>query len=154
MTTDPGLRTAKKEVERLEALLGQDPNFRLWKKWKELVDEYERDERARNPASKRVPISTQVIEAAVEILRERKRRDISSDMADAVRDKGITVGGNDVVAAVSAYLSTNAARKKIDNVRGRGYGLVEWGGKDIAPETNGNDPANAEMASTHEGEAA
>jgi hypothetical protein len=61
------------------------------------------------------------------------RRAESSQIAEALRGRGIEILKGNPTSVVSSYLSQSDL---FDNVRGQGYGLVEWTERDTA--TNGS----------------
>jgi hypothetical protein len=77
---------------------------------------------ARTPRSGTVAAA--VIEVSERYLRSIGRRAQTPEIAAEVQKAGILVGAANLIAAVSSYLSS--AKDKFDNVRGEGYGLVEW----------------------------
>jgi hypothetical protein len=64
-----------------------------------------------------------IVRAAESFLKQRHKRAQSSEIVQALQDAGIDLPEEKASAFVSSYLSTSAL---FDNVKGEGYGLVEW----------------------------
>jgi hypothetical protein len=64
-----------------------------------------------------------IVRASESFLKQRKKRAQSSEIVQALQDAGIDLPEEKASAFVSSYLSTSAL---FDNVKGEGYGLVEW----------------------------
>jgi hypothetical protein len=75
-------------------------------------------------------VASSVIDIAERYLRSIGRRAQTPAIAVEVQKAGILVEAANVIATVSSYLSS--AKDKFDNVRGEGYGLVEWLG--VSPQ--------------------
>jgi len=67
--------------------------------------------------------ATMIARAAENFLQDIKRRAQSPEIMRAVMAQGITLSGDNPLPALSSVLSHNAL---FDNIRGQGYGLVEW----------------------------
>lgn len=68
--------------------------------------------------------------AAIQYLQAKGDRAFASEIAKALKSKGVEIGGRDEAAeaaALASYLSDSPA---FNNIRGKGYGLIEWGGKE------------------------
>jgi hypothetical protein len=88
-----------------------------------------------------------VLMASAAYIRQKKARAPSGEILKALTEKGIAVGGQNPSATLSSYLSHSAL---FDNIRGQGYGLVEWSRPQTetpnsgtlfgAPKTNGTAP--------------
>jgi hypothetical protein len=61
--------------------------------------------------------------AAAGYLRAVKRRATSGELLKVLTERGIAVGGKSPPALLASYLSDSPL---FDNVKGKGYGLVEW----------------------------
>jgi hypothetical protein len=64
-----------------------------------------------------------IVRAAESFLKKRHKRAQSSEIVQALQEAGIDLPEEKPSAFVSSYLSTSAL---FDNVKGEGYGLVEW----------------------------
>ena|GEM_PF-2133616 len=89
--------------------------------------------------------AAKVVALAQTYLKEKGRRATSAEIHEFLRRQGVDVKET---ASVAAYLST--AKDIFDNVRGQGYGLVEWQNKsgtlaDEAPQGT-NAPVRSETA--------
>lgn len=138
MATDIA-KQARREADRLEQELMKDPLFRKWKLQVSVAEEYEADsgavEAARpQPERKAIAVAVQkavpppsasekVQEAGIAYLRQRGTRAKAREIYEAIRDQ-VTIKGNDPVATVAAHMSN--AKDRVNNVRGEGYGLMEW----------------------------
>ena len=71
--------------------------------------------------------ATMIARAAESFLQGAKRRAQSPEIMRAVVAQGITLSGDNPLPALSSVLSHNPL---FDNVRGLGYGLVEWNTED------------------------
>lgn len=71
--------------------------------------------------------ATLIARAAENFLQEKKARAQSPEIMRAVLAQGITLSGDNPLPALSSVLSHNSL---FDNVRGQGYGLVEWKSED------------------------
>jgi hypothetical protein len=88
-----------------------------------------------------------ILMASAAYIRQKNARAPSGEILEALMKQGITVGGKSPSATVSSYLSHSAL---FDNVRGQGYGLVEWSQSKTetpnrgqlfgAPKGNGSSP--------------
>jgi hypothetical protein len=65
-----------------------------------------------------------VIEASAEYLRQKGARAASAEIHEELVRRGILDAGDGDRSKVTSYLGR--AKKLFDNVRGEGYGLVEW----------------------------
>ena len=126
-------KLARREAENLEQALEKNPTFRKWKAAMALVREYEAGPASAPEPSAIAPqvrrattsVSTRVQQAAIEFLRVHGRRAKAREIYDAIKDQGLPIKGEDPVATVAAHMSN--AKKQVDNIRGEGYGLIEWG---------------------------
>jgi hypothetical protein len=64
-----------------------------------------------------------IVRASESFLKQRRKRAQSSEIVQGLQDAGIGLPEEKASAFVSSYLSTSAL---FDNVKGEGYGLVEW----------------------------
>ena len=64
-----------------------------------------------------------VTTGAAAYLGEKGSRAPSTEIAKALLVRGVAIGGKDPSATVAAYLTHSPL---FDNIRGEGYGLVEW----------------------------
>jgi hypothetical protein len=90
--------------------------------------------------------SSAVLTATEDFLKQRGSRAFSGEILEALIAKGIEVAGNKPSAVVASYLSHSS---RFNNVRGQGYGLVEWSEQKTetpnsgqlfgAPKTNGTE---------------
>jgi hypothetical protein len=67
--------------------------------------------------------SAVIIRATESFLKQRRKRAQSSEIVQALQEAGIDLPEEKTSAFVSSYLSGSAL---FDNVKGEGYGLVEW----------------------------
>lgn len=65
-----------------------------------------------------------ICDAAAVFLREKKSRAVSSEIHAALVKRGLMESGTRDRGRVTSYLGRS--KKIFDNVRGEGYGLVEW----------------------------
>jgi hypothetical protein len=136
MAENPIHEAAKGELERLRAILLESsvaPTFREFLQALKVVRMYEPAPLARlEPAPARVGAAAtfekseyaRVIAATAEFLRQRRERCTSSVITGALEQMGVAIGGQNKASRVSGYLS--GAKTTFDNVRGEGYGLLEW----------------------------
>jgi hypothetical protein len=87
-----------------------------------------------------------ILMASAAYIRQKSARAPSGEILKALTEQGIAVGGQNPSATVSSYLSHSTL---FDNVRGQGYGLVEWRSQTEtpnsselfgAPKRNGTEP--------------
>lgn len=148
------LRSYKREMQKLQSELEQNPAFMRWKLLKQLIGTYPDTEQsgqvsatptdsspapansAPPPVSAPAGRATAIVAAAVDYLRTRGKRATSTEMADDFKAKGIDIPGVQKASTLSAYLS--GAKDIFDNVRDQGYGLVEWRAQGGVPVVNGN----------------
>jgi hypothetical protein len=88
-----------------------------------------------------------ILTSAAAYLRDKGSRAPSTEIAKSLLAKGVAIGGKDPSATVSAYLTHSSL---FDNIRGQGYGLIEWSRPQTetpnsgtlfgAPKTNGASP--------------
>ena len=139
MATDIA-KQARREADRLEQELTKNPLFRKWKLQVSVAEEYEADSvaaEAAPPASepKAVAVSVQkavqppsvsekVQQAGIAFLRQHGKRAKAKEIYEAIRGQGLPIKGGDPIATVAAHMSN--AKKYVNNVRGEGYGLIEW----------------------------
>ena len=64
-----------------------------------------------------------IVKASEDYLKRRRKRAQSSEIVQALQEAGIDLPEEKASAFVSSYLSTSPL---FDNVKGEGYGLVEW----------------------------
>jgi hypothetical protein len=89
-------------------------------------------ERRSLPTKQRLPVYAQVQNLAADYLRSIQRRAKSSEIGKEVLRRGVRAGNPDnITSTVSGYLSS--AKDRFDNVKGEGYGLVEWQSGASAP---------------------
>ena len=82
------------------------------------------DRRGASPARDGT-VAALVQEAAADFLKTIGRRAQTPEIAAEITRRGIRAGKpENITATVSSYLSS--AKGRFDNVRGEGYGLVEW----------------------------
>ena len=137
------LNAARAERIRLLQELRKTPAFRQYEAVCAVVAAYVEVDASSADATKRVaPVAdlplvraeregskaTMTARAAENFLREIKRRAQSPEIVAAVNARGITITGDKPVATLSSILSHNSL---FDNVRGQGYGLVEWQAENI-----------------------
>ena len=67
--------------------------------------------------------SAVIVRATETFLKQRRKRAQSSEIVQALQEAGIDLPEEKPSAFVSSYLSTSPL---FDNVKGEGYGLVEW----------------------------
>jgi hypothetical protein len=131
------LRAARAEEQRLLRELESTPLFRRLEAVRSLLAEYglgataatkshaETNVEPAKPRYRRAgSLTHQVIAATSEYLREQQRRAPSTEILQALRERGIEVTGQKPNAVVASILSHSELFK---NVRGEGYGLTEWG---------------------------
>jgi hypothetical protein len=90
-----------------------------------------------------------IVTGAMTYLRAKNDRAPSSEILGVLTGQGVVVGGQKASATLSSYLSHSPL---FDNIRGQGYGLVEWSQPKTetpnsselfgAPKTNGSAPLN------------
>ena len=160
--SNPLLKHALREIAALEVKLNTIAEFRQWQALRVMVAEYQGSAAQAMPAvgnatppmtgppsspvvPKPLGKAPVVVAAAVKLLKEHRRRMTSSEMAPALKARGLDLGGNRPAATLSAYLS---AAPEIDNVRGEGYGLKEWAASKpaIAPESEAPDSGKLSSA--------
>jgi hypothetical protein len=73
-----------------------------------------------------------ILMASAAYIRQRNARAPSGEILKALTEQGIAVGGQNPSATISSYLSHSAL---FDNIRGQGYGLVEWQSKTETPNS-------------------
>jgi hypothetical protein len=69
-------------------------------------------------------VAAGVIAAARQHLQSVHRRAMTKEIVEAVLKSGVLAESRNPYAAVSSYIST--AKDVFDNMKGQGYGLVEW----------------------------
>lgn len=128
------VKALEREERKLEQELEQVPTFKRLKAVQQTLSVYRGDVApdAAPKAAERAPkgaerSQTEVIAKAVEEhLRRERKRITSGPLTKAVEAQGIHVPGKVPSARLAAILA--ARSKTFDNVKGEGYGLVEWGG--------------------------
>jgi hypothetical protein len=135
------VRAARAEEQRLLRELESTPLFRRLEAVRALLAEYGASSmptakeganaasvapaRSRAPSTRRAgSLTTQVITATADYLREQQRRAQSLEILQALRARGIEVTGRNPKAVAASILSNSDL---FNNVRGEGYGLAEWG---------------------------
>ncbi len=73
-----------------------------------------------------------ILMASAAYIRQKNARAPSGEILKALTEQRIAVGGQNPSATVSSYLSHSAL---FDNIRGQGYGLVEWQSKTETPNS-------------------
>jgi hypothetical protein len=131
------VRLAVELRDRLLAELRNNPLFRAYLSAQETVaalsagaslgtprEQTTRGESARQKSPSKPGTQTEtIVTAAAVYLREKNARAPSGEISRALQAHGISVGGKDPSATVAAYLTHSPL---FDNIRGEGYGLVEW----------------------------
>jgi hypothetical protein len=126
------------EITKLRTVLAKNPDFQRLK----LLEKHLMEYRAISPAAvtstpKPPPhpirdmsrygrsgsMASVVVQASEGFLKKLARRAQSSDIVAALLEAGIDLPAEKASAYVSSYLSTSPL---FDNVKGEGYGLVEW----------------------------
>jgi histone H3/H4 len=131
MDEDATLKSAEAEAAALRAKIEQTPEARRLRVLEKFINDY----RSIEPVQRIVaryqsklkygrPGSAAAIlcEASEAYLKKIKRRAMSGEIAEHIKEKGISISGNPT-ATLSSYLSTC---NLFDNRKGEGYGLVEW----------------------------
>jgi hypothetical protein len=131
---NPNLRLAVELRDKLLDELRQSQTFRAYQhieaaisaltaetesSQEPLAPEKTGDRRAFKPGTQ----SGAIVAGAVAYLRRKSARAPSGEIAKMLVAQGIVVSGKDPGSTVSSYLSHSAL---FDNVKGEGYGLVEW----------------------------
>jgi hypothetical protein len=129
----------EKEIERLRAVIAKTPDGQRLQLFERHLKEY----RSLNPDGQHPAIlsvrpltkeglarygrdgskSAVIIRASEAFLKRHRRRAQSSEIVQALQEAGIDLPEEKPSAYVSSYLSTSPL---FDNVKGEGYGLVEW----------------------------
>jgi hypothetical protein len=65
-----------------------------------------------------------VQQAGIAFLKQHGKRAKAKEIYEALRSQGFTIKGGDPIATVAAHMSN--AKARVNNVRGEGYGLIEW----------------------------
>lgn len=100
----------------------------------------QKNEQFRSPESSVKPRfgygeKTKAVEsAAVSFLTQRGFRATSSDFLPYMSEVGIELGGKNPNSTLASFLSTS---KRFNNLKGYGYGLVEWGDS-VGPKADSN----------------
>jgi hypothetical protein len=74
-----------------------------------------------------------ILMASAAYIRQKSARAPSGEILKALTEQGIAVGGQNPSATVSSYLSHSTL---FDNLRGQGYGLVEWRSQTETPNSS------------------
>lgn len=140
MNTDSVLDALRQAEEQLQAELEAIPQFKMLTDVRALIQTRLNaslgEVMTQKAPSVSVPrgrtVAAIVTDAAEAYLRSIGRRAQTPAIAEALTRQGITAGsGANMAATVSSYLSS--ARKRFDNVKGQGYGLIEWTAHSGAP---------------------
>lgn len=137
------LQMAREEEGRLIGELRNNPTFRKLEAVRAMIGAYEaaavtgfahaslQAPRAAGRISARegTKAFSQITEAQA-FLREKGRRAQTREILDALEARGIVIGSDKPLATLASTLSHSAL---FDNVRGEGYGLVEWEGANAQP---------------------
>jgi hypothetical protein len=91
--------------------------------------------------------AAEVVDAAIQYLRQTGRRAQSSEIVEGLTKMGIHLDAPNPTSVVSSYLSTS---KIFDNVRGKGYGLAEWANDSSPPDLSSVEKAT-ELLTPHSG---
>jgi hypothetical protein len=134
-------RLAVELRDRLLAELRQTPLFRAYLSAQETVaalsaesiaqpnqqrptqQQARRGEVGRQSSSRPGTQAEVLLTSAAAYLRDKNSRAPSTEISKALAAQGVTIGGKDPSATVAAYLTHSPL---FDNIRGQGYGLVEW----------------------------
>ena len=146
--SDPRLVEALRErCDALRFELSEDPRFEEYEQVRLLLERYtlyppdhkspkpvaehlgETGASAVEAAPRHVGVVTDtgmraICDAAAVFLREKKSRAESSEIQAALVKRGLMESGTRDRSRVTSYLGRS--KKIFDNVRGEGYGLVEW----------------------------
>jgi hypothetical protein len=142
MSTDL-LQAVREEEQRLVDELRQNPTFRKLEAVRLMIGAYEagavtgfghatiQAPRAMGRISARegTKAFNQISEAQA-FLRKKGRRAQTREIMEALEEQGIVIASEKPLAALASTLSHSAL---FNNVRGEGYGLVEWENADTQP---------------------
>jgi len=142
---DSALKAAEEEAEVLRATIAQTSEARRLAVLEKFIAEYRSIEpvqrivadvfHSRLKYGRPGSASAIVIEGTETYLRKIKRRATSREITDELKRQGIKIPGQIPNATVASYLSTS---QLFDNVKGEGYGLVEWRSDDKTDATRPN----------------
>ncbi|MGO6685368.1 hypothetical protein [Rhizobium leguminosarum] len=136
------LDMAKREAAALRSALSKNPEFQKLQQVQKLIDTYETFEVESDKGLPETPYkeataksgqqtgprpgskTSLVDEVVTNDLRERGRRASSGDLLPVVQAAGISLGGSIPSKTLASFLTNS---KRFNNVKGLGYGLVEWG---------------------------
>jgi hypothetical protein len=127
------LRAARAEEQRLLRELEATPTFRRLQAVRAFLAGYDAAatptvaEPTRKYSRRPNTLSNRVCDVAVDHLREQRHRTKAPEILQVLRAHGIEMPGTSPVQYVAAILSKS---ELFDNVRGEGYGLVEWAAHD------------------------
>jgi hypothetical protein len=127
----------EKEIERLRAIVAESPEGKRLQLFERHLQEYRQLDLPGIPVIvPQHPMKTDlgrygrdgskaavIVRASEQFLKRRHRRAQSSEIVQALQEAGIELPEEKASAFVSSYLSTSPL---FDNVKGEGYGLVEW----------------------------
>jgi hypothetical protein len=152
------LEIAKQEAERLKLVLSKNEDFQKLQIVQRLIDTYENIDEKRTsglpsiptpvakPSSLRALLNAQqarqtkvfeVNKIVAEYLKKTGVRASSGDLLPVVLDAGVDMPGQVPAKTLSSFLSTS---KHFNNVKGLGYGLVEWGDSPGPNAVPGSEP--------------
>jgi hypothetical protein len=126
-----------KEIERLRAVIAETPEGKRLHLFERHLREYQQlgvdgDPVIMPTPSAKIDMSRYgrdgskaavIVKASEAYLKRQLKRAQSSEIAQALQEAGIELPEEKASAFVSSYLSTSPL---FDNVKGAGYGLVEW----------------------------
>lgn len=127
----------EKEIERLRAIIAETPEGKKLHLFERHLREYRLLGVAGDPVIMPSPPpradmsrygrdgskAAIIVKASEDYLKRRLKRAQSSEIVQALQDAGIILPEEKASAFVSSYLSTSPL---FDNVKGEGYGLIEW----------------------------
>lgn len=156
------LKAARREVESLRLELAKNPVFQKLQQVQRLIDVYESYEGgADNPQKEEAsshmhrlsPIAltkpgtklAQVEKIVLDYCWETGQRHFSGQLMSVLLHAGVELGGKVPSKTLASMLSNS---KKLNNLKGYGYGPIEWGDKpSVKGETNEASPGKPEDAS-------
>lgn len=130
------VRALRARRDELHRELAADPTFQEYEQITELLDRYERAPPSvppvppAHPPERAPPFAptargmAAVVDAAATFLRQKGSRAESGEIQDALVKSGLMERGARDRSRVTSYLGRR--KDLFDNVRGEGYGLVEW----------------------------
>ena len=128
------LQLLKQEADDLDAKLSENRDYKRLQAVRALLAVYEENIEPPIPitgAIVRESITGAIVRGAERLLRERKVRLTSGQIAKALTNGGVFIPGQEKTTRVSSALSSR--KKLFDNRTNQGYGLVEWSQKKEAP---------------------